>query len=630
LRSGPMLGEVGVNDALIWAQARDTSLLTLRLYVSGTAPATFVATPTFANGLCVSFHVTGLAQGISYEYDIASQHGSTPRYHLKAGLPNNARRARIAFGSCFGEEQNNGLTIFGAIANDHPDAFVMTGDNCYFRNGSPPDWQDEDRKMLAQLRHRNNSALRKLIPNTSTLGIWDDHDFGGPDDNDSSDGGRNDSLSVFKRIWAQRAYGLPAQGIAGIFSNVRYGPVEIFLLDGRYHRVEHSRILGSAQLDWLKTRLLVSTAPIKLIVSGSVVLPEFVKTIENGTWEGWQRDARDELEALLDHIEAHGIKGVVFASGDLHLGYLMHRTGTDLSDGRVGPEYWEVVASPLAQAPWGTHVRAGTTTPTYDPGLLEEVVGNNYGLLDIDLDRTGHELSLSLKNPQGMTYIVQSVALNTLRVRPAIQKTCAVVWPNGKAYFFKGAQYVRYNMDAQHEGVEPGYPKSIRGYWKGLAEALPRGIDSAVVWPNGRAYFFSGNGYVAYALDPEGVIDGYPKYIALNWGNWPSHWRDGIDAALVWDANRAYFFKGAEYIRYNIPEDRVEPGYPKPIAGIWPGLAEAFPEGVDSAIDWGNGFVYFFSGGLYVRYRKDPNHEGVDAGYPKPINGNWPGLNQLG
>jgi hypothetical protein len=218
--------------------------------------------------------------------------------------------------------------------------------------------------------------------------------------------------------------------------------------------------------------------------------------------------------------------------------------------------------------------------------------------------------------------------------RPAhhqIDKLAALLWtPNDKAYFFKRGSYARYERNPAQEGVEPGYPKPIAGAWPGVAERLPNGIDSAVVWPNGRAYFFSGDSYVAYALDPEGAIDGYPQYIAQGWPGWPESWADGIDAALVWDANTAYFFKGTEYLRYNIPDDHVDPGYPRLIAGAWPGLAEAFPEGIDSAIDWGNGYMYFFWDGSYVRYRKDPTQEGVEAGYPKPINESWPGLNQLG
>ena len=367
-----------------------------------------------------------------------------------------------------------------------------------------------------------------------------------------------------------------------------------------------------------------------------MVLPEFVKTIENGSWEGWRRDAPGELNALFSHIEAHDIKGVVFASGDLHLGYLMHRSGTPLANGKRGPEYWEVVSSPLAHTPWNWPVtKAGPNSPanwlpTYDPWLVEEVLGYNYGILDIDLDRTGKEISLSLKNEHGVTCTARSVALASLRIRPAVEKMSAVVWPNGKAYFFKGDQYVRYNIMLGPEGVELDYPKPIKGNWEGLAEAFPDGIDAVVVWPNGKAYFFKGNGYVRYTIDPanEGVDPDYPQYISMNW---KGLWSDGIDAAVIWPNNKAYFFKGDSYVRYNMDPNNegVEPDYPRKIKGNWKGLAEAFPDGIDTAVVWPNGKAYFFKGDSYVRYTIDPANEGVDPGYPKLIQGNWPGLESL-
>jgi len=73
----------------------------------------------------------------------------------------------------------------------------------------------------------------------------------------------------------------------------------------------------------------------------------------------------------------------------------------------------------------------------------------------------------------------------------------------------------------------------------------------------------------------------------------------------------------------------VETGYPKCIRGNWPGLGEAFPEGVDTAIRWSATIAYFFKGNYYVRYDMTPQHEGVVAGYPRPIHGNWPGLDSL-
>ena len=65
---------------------------------------------------------------------------------------------------------------------------------------------------------------------------------------------------------------------------------------------------------------------------------------------------------------------------------------------------------------------------------------------------------------------------------------------------------------------------------------------------------------------------GYPKPIANNWPGFPAAFAAGIDAAVVWNNGKAYFFKGANYIRYDIKTDKVDAGYPKPIAGAWPGL----------------------------------------------------------
>lgn len=240
---------------------------------------------------------------------------------------------------------------------------------------------------------------------------------------------------------------------------------------------------------------------------------------------------------------------------------------------------------------------------------------------------------------KGMYYVRYDVAADKADGEPTLiaahwpglwptSLDAAVMWNNGKAYFFNGPSYMRYDVAA--DNVDAGYPMPILRNWPKLSWKLPVGLDTAVAWPNGKVYFFSGNGYLAYGISPEGVLDGYPKYIALNWGGWPKGWFDGIDAGLVWDANTAYFFKGSDYVRYDIKHDCVEAGYPRPISGNWPGLFEAFPNGIDSAIDWGNGFVYFFKGDEYVKYRKDPNNEGVEPGYPMAIMKHWPGLERLG
>jgi len=564
LLSGPMLGEVSETGARIWAQSRDGSALTLTVYRPDGSTVQSVASPAWDEWRCVVFAVEGLSPGETCAYAIEGACGVTPLYRLRTAPRSDARKLRITFGSCF-DDYRRDLPIFGAITREESDLFLMIGDNCYF---SEPDWQSEHTMMLAQLRNRNNPALRRLLPEVPVLGIWDDHDFG-PNDSDGSFPGKDLSLRVFKRMWAQRAYG--TEEAVGIFSAVRFGPVELFLLDGRYHRVENHEILGAAQLAWLQERLAASDAPIKLIVSGSQVLPE--ATVPKD-WECWRKDAKGELAALLSGIEARGIRGVLFVSGDVHLGYLIRERGRALADGRRGPDFWELTSSPLANNPWTERLLGANL---YDRYLLQEEAVTNYGVVDIDLDRAGREVVLSLKDEHGAALFTQSVARSALEVR-RVRKRAAppgapvfaegeadaqVVWNNGKAYVFQGNGYVRYDLASRRP--DPGYPRYLATNWRGL---FASDIDAAVVWNNGKAYFFRGSDYIRYDIAADRADPGYPKPIAAHW---PGLWPDGIDAATLGEDGKAYFWKGDEVIRYDLAADRADSGYPRPIAEELPG-----------------------------------------------------------
>jgi hypothetical protein len=84
-------------------------------------------------------------------------------------------------------------------------------------------------------------------------------------------------------------------------------------------------------------------------------------------------------------------------------------------------------------------------------------------------------------------------------------------------------------------------------------------------------------------------------------------------------------FKGDQYLRYNNTDDKVDPGYPKPIAGNWPGISgTGFENGIDAAINYGNDHVYWFRGDQYVKIELASKK--LVAGYPKPVAGNWPGI----
>ena len=192
------------------------------------------------------------------------------------------------------------------------------------------------------------------------------------------------------------------------------------------------------------------------------------------------------------------------------------------------------------------------------------------------------------------------------------------IWPNGKAYFFKGSQYLRY--DPKTDKVDPASPKPISGNWPGFPANFAAGVNAVALWSNGKAYFFKGNQYLRYDVAAEKVDPGYPKSIS---GNWPGLWPDNIDGSVVWPNGKAYFFKGPQYVRYDLATDKADPGYPRAIQGGWP-FPPGFTARIDAAAVWNNGKAYFFKGSEYIRYNIATDK--TDPEYPKPISDNWPGL----
>ena len=207
----------------------------------------------------------------------------------------------------------------------------------------------------------------------------------------------------------------------------------------------------------------------------------------------------------------------------------------------------------------------------------------------------------------------------------------ACVWPNGKVYFFKGNKYFQY--DIASDSIDEGFPKKISEGWPGV---FGDNIDAVAVWPEGsqfegKAYFFKGDQYIRFDIASNCADPGYPQSIGD--GNWPGLFEGDIDAVCVWPGGtpyegKAYFFRGDEYIRYDIAADRADPGYPCKIGGgNWPGL---FTEDIDAACVWPEGTpyagkIYFFRGGEYLRFDARTNR--ADAGYPQRIDGgNWGGF----
>ncbi|MDP2663571.1 MAG: hemopexin repeat-containing protein [Dehalococcoidia bacterium] len=188
----------------------------------------------------------------------------------------------------------------------------------------------------------------------------------------------------------------------------------------------------------------------------------------------------------------------------------------------------------------------------------------------------------------------------------------AVLWNNGKAYFFKGGMYVRYDVASDRadiDGIQPISPN-----W---GDIWADGVDATMVYPNGKAYFFRDGYYMRFDI-ASNQVDQQARRIE---DGWEGVWADGIDAAVAWNNGKAYFFKGHEYIRYDIAADKADDGYPLDISGNWPG---AWTDGIDAVVLWNNGKAYFFKGDEYIRY--DVAADRADPGYPLKVAGHWPGV----
>lgn len=198
-----------------------------------------------------------------------------------------------------------------------------------------------------------------------------------------------------------------------------------------------------------------------------------------------------------------------------------------------------------------------------------------------------------------------------------------VTLPNGKTYATFGDQYVRYSVPSGYQ-ADAGYPKPIAGNWGILPAEFLAGFDSMATLPDGKTYVTKGGRYVRYSDPNANVVDPtYPRPIAGNWGHIPAAFETGFDSMATLPDGKTYITRGSQYVRYSDKSaNRVDPGYPRPIAGNWGMLPFEFLSGFDCMVVTPNGKTYIMRGGQYVRY-SDPSANRVDQGYPKPILGNW-------
>lgn len=260
---------------------------------------------------------------------------------LLLAVPGNAQApdkpvTRIAFGSCANEEMPQ--PIWDAVLAYKPDVFVFAGDNVYGDHGRKG--MDGLRDAYAAARRiAGYEAVRRTVP--TVLATWDDHDYG-PNDGGAEFADKAASQALFADFW-ELPPDDPRRARAGLYHAVVQGPpgmrVQTILLDTRSFRSAlkptdernaqgkerylpdpdpAKTMLGDAQWRWLEERLR-EPAELRLLVSS-------IQVVADG--HGWERwgNLPAERKRLYDLIAATRANGVVFLSGDRHVGALYRET----------------------------------------------------------------------------------------------------------------------------------------------------------------------------------------------------------------------------------------------------------------------------------------------------------------
>ena len=347
-----------------------------------------------------------------------------------------------------------GMRLYEAMRQAGADVFIHTGDTIYadgplqaevklddgrvWRNLVTPE-KSKVAETLDEFRgnHRYNfldEHLRRFNASLSQFVIWDDHEVLNnwyPTEILEADGPYVERSVALLAARAKRAFQEytpmrfdPADP-ERIYRACRFGPlVEIFGFDMRSYRganstnrqtvlSEDSAILGATQVDWLRRRLLASSATWKIVAS-DMPLALTVKdglayeAVANGD-DGPPLGRELELAGLLRFIRDRRIRNIVFITGDVHYCAAHHYDPARARFTEFHP-FWEFVAGPAHAGTFGPTELDHTFGPELKfIGIPPGMKGNRppsdglqfFGTLRADAKT--HALTATLRNAAGDT-----------------------------------------------------------------------------------------------------------------------------------------------------------------------------------------------------------------------------------
>ena len=396
-----MHGYADYTSALVWVQAEAPGAIRVRWRTEhdGSEHELLLEARAGDDDVVVA-RLTGLVPGSRATYSVDGD-GDRREGSVRAQPywtdGDDAPDITIAIGSCFflapdeppwnASTYGAGFEIFDAIAAKAPDLMVWMGDTLYFQ---PPDELDPASMAARHRRQRALPSLQRLLTATPHVAIWDDHDYG-PNDADLSYVMKGESLTLFRRYWANPNFGLP--GVPGVFGRARIGDVDLFLLDDRWYRSANrmndepgKTMFGAQQVEWLKNALVYSHAALKLVVNGSQLWNRANR------FEGFNHFSYEQ-KALADWLVAQRVDGVMFASGDRHFGELLRIAR------RGAYPLYEFTSSPLTSRPWENPESAERSNPDVVPGTL--VGKRQFGLIRLSGPAKARRIALESYDQEG-------------------------------------------------------------------------------------------------------------------------------------------------------------------------------------------------------------------------------------
>lgn len=313
LMGGPLLGNLKKDGLTIWLRPATTAPLVVKVVRQEGGDEKSYVRDTVAAGVEQQIVIAGLVADADYLYTVFADSQKIASGSFRTAPDPDAESVfRLAFGSCFHKTGLHNPNLINQIVSRKPHAVALLGDIAA-----------DDRENNIGM-HRSDYLLRdisvpwkQLAANVAIYAAWDDHDYLNNDLSGVPEKFTPADRQALRQVWSLN-WNNPANNGEGIYFNTRIGPVELIMLDTRSCRNIASRgqsgsYLGFGQQAWLKQTLINSTAPFKVISSGTM----WSDYISNGkdSWGTWDTLARKEIFSL---IESEKIAGVLLISGDRH------------------------------------------------------------------------------------------------------------------------------------------------------------------------------------------------------------------------------------------------------------------------------------------------------------------------